>query len=664
MIKNNIYKYMLVIVILGFTGLSCNDLDLEPKGIFDEATLFNSDYGVRTYLGAIYNELPIEDFNYYHNKGYASANNINNYWEGQKNSPAVLGGEAAGRRDGDGTPEYWPYEKIRRINNFIEAIPEYSDIHSEEQINAYLGEAQFLRAFYYFGMVKRYGGIPIIKEVQDPAAPLEELQLPRSTEYDSWKFIYEDLKFAMENMAKKSVTGRANRYSAGALMSRAMLYAGSTANYFEALNITPGPAIEQGLMGMRRDQAAEFYNYVVEAAEFVEKGGYRLHNGANKELAFTEVFTEDLNGVEDLLVKIFGPNGNPSIYNSRLNHSWESMVLPLGTGLSNQVGSALHPAWDLMGLYQMPALAKENENEELIPVRFDSMNDLWQSDEMEPRARGTFFFSGMTELASGEKMDLQAGVYRRFPGTLADATSETQTNEFMEKYRIRSNAGRGKIEYQTVDGVPDVKINGLYGISLSGGDEGRSTTGAFIRKYVNPRATPGEREFYSSTTPWKALRYGEVLLNRAEALYELGLLTGNESQKAEAFVYINEVRERAGAHPYTIVAAPKEVGEEINALYPIDENLQFIRDERARELAFENHRYFDLRRWRVLHTKMDNFYPRGLMGYYVVEEDKYIFLNDVEKEERRQSYNRANYHQQIPGGEINRNPNLVRNDGH
>ena len=39
---------------------------------------------------AIYNELPIEDFNYYHNRGYAPGNNISNYWEGQKNSPAVL----------------------------------------------------------------------------------------------------------------------------------------------------------------------------------------------------------------------------------------------------------------------------------------------------------------------------------------------------------------------------------------------------------------------------------------------------------------------------------------------------------------------------------------------------------------------------------------------
>lgn len=662
--KLNSYLYLFMAVIIGLTVSSCHDLDLEPKGIFDEGTLFNSDYGVRTYFGAIYNELPIEDLNYYHNRGYASANDIGNYWEAQKNSPAVLGAEATGRRDGDGTPEYWPYERIRRINNFIQAIPAYTNFHSAQQINEYLGEAHFLRAFYYFGMVKRYGGIPIIKEVQDPAAPLEELWTPRSTEYDSWKFIYEDLKFAMENMAEESVTGRANRYSAAALMTRAMLYAGSTANYFETLNITAGPAISAGLMGMNRDQAAEFYQYVVEAAEFIKEGGYRLHDGANKEVAFTEVFTEDLNGIEDLFVKLFGPNGNSSIYNSRLNHSWDSMVLPLGTGLASDVGSALHPAWDLIRLYQMPALTEENENGDLVPVRFNSLNDLWQSEEMEPRARGTFFFSGMTEPASGQVMDLQAGVYRKFPGTVADATADAQTNEYMEQYRIRTHAGRGEIDIQTIDGVPEVKINGLYGLSLSGGDEGRSITGVFIRKYVNPNATAGDRGLYRSSTPFKVFRYAEVLLNRAEALYELGLLTGDESKKAEAFVYINEIRARAGARPYTMKAAAQDVSGEINALYPIDENLQFIRDERARELAFENHRFFDLRRWRVLHSKMENFYHRGLMGYYVVDEEKFIFLNDREKENRGLSYNRANYHQQIPGGQINRNPNLIRNDGH
>lgn len=660
--------YLFAVVILGFTLSSCVDLDLEPKGVFDEATLFNSDYGVMTYLGAIYNELPIEDFNYYHNRGYPSTTNDisdGNAWEAQKNSPAVPGAEAAGRRDGDGTFEYWPYERIRRINNFIEAIPTYSEYHSEEQINAYVGEGRFLRAFVYFGMVKRYGGVPIIDEVQDPAAPLDELMTPRATEYDCWKFIYEDLKFAMENMPETSAKGRANRYAAAALMSRAMLYAGSTANYFEALNITAGPAISAGLMGMKKNQAAEFYEYVIEAARLIESSNrYGLHDGANKEVAFTQVFIEDTK--EDIFVKAFGPSGAPTVVSSNLNNSWDAMVLPLGTGMSGDVGSALHPAWDLLKLYQMPTLAKENSNGDLVPVRFDNLNELWQSDEMEARARGTFFFSGMTETASNTVIDLQAGVYRSFPGTLADATAEAMENDYMNEYRIRSHAERGQIEYSNVGGVANVKINGLHGISLSGGDEGRNTTGAVIRKYVNYNATPGERTLNKGgNVSWKVFRYAEVLLNRAEALYELGLLNGNESQKQEAFVYINQVRDRAGARPYTMVASPEDVGIEINAVYPIDENLQFIRDERARELAFENHRFFDLRRWRVLHSKFEStFYPRGLMGYYVVDEGKYIFLNDREKEGRGQTYNRANYHHQIPGSQINRNPLLIRNDGH
>ena len=53
-----------------------------------------------------------------------------------------------------------------------------------------------------------------------------------------------------------------------------------------------------------------------------------------------------------------------------------------------------------------------------------------------------------------------------------------------------------------------------------------------------------------------------------------------------------------GARLYTMVSSPADLGTEVYG-FPIDENLQFIRDERARELCYENHRLFDLRRWRV-----------------------------------------------------------------
>jgi len=670
------YKYLFSVIILGFAVSSCQDLDLKPKGIFDEGTLFASDYGIRSYFAVLYNRLPIEDFNYYNRSsndqgGYASIGNIDhndgwgngigNFWEGQKNSLSTAAGETSGREgSNEGVFQYWPFVEIRLINNFIAEIPNYSNIYSQDEINAYIGEVRFFRAYYYFGMVKRYGGVPIIEEVQDPTAPLEDLQIPRSTEYECWKFIYNDLKFAMENMQAKSVPGRANRYTAAALMSRTMLFAAAAANYGGHV-LPTGPAVSAGLMGIPQDKAAEFYQYVLNACEFIKAGGYRLHNGANKETACLEAMIEDLNGEEDIFVKQYGQPDNQATYNARLRHSWDTMVLPLGTGLAQSVGCAIQGAWDILKLYELPTLIDENRK----PVRFNNLNELWQSPNMEPRVRANFYFSGMTETVSGTVFDVQAGVYTSFPGTYDDATAEDQTNAYMEQYRIRAQRPG---ETQTIGGQ-QVKVNGANGLAMGTGDEGYTNSCIIIRKYVNYKDVPANRVLYRSTQSFKVFRYAEILLNRAEAAYELGLLTGNEALKAEAFTYVNEVRERAGAHPHQPVANPADVSQDpfvsVFAVYPIDENLQYIRDERSRELCLENIRFWDLRRWRVSHTKFDgSHFPRGLMGYYVLDEGKYIFLNDREKENRSVNFQRKNYYWQIPGAQIERNPSLIRNDGH
>jgi hypothetical protein len=199
----------------------------------------------------------------------------------------------------------------------------------------------------------------------------------------------------------------------------------------------------------------------------------------------------------------------------------------------------------------------------------------------------------------------------------------------------------------------NVRIRGRLGTDNSRGIEGYTITGVGIRKYVNHKVPlNGQRGFNQGEQNWKALRYAEVLLNRAEALYELGLIQGNNVLKAKAFEDINLIRQRAGARPYTMVAAPADVAYLVEAIYPLDENLQFIRDERARELAFENHRFFDLRRWRVSHTKIRNFRVRGMLPYHILDENKYIFLPSVPASDRRQlNFNRANYYRHIPGNE-------------
>lgn len=657
-------KYIFVATALGLTVTSCYDLDLEPKGLIYENVLFQSDNGIKKYLALMYQDLPIEDFNYCQNgddKGYATVNasgwHGGNRWQAQKGSPASCAAEAAGRGTsyGDGWG-YWPYDRIRDINNMLEQLPNYRNSYKENDYNAYLGEARFLRAFYYFGIVKRYGGVPIVDKVLDPKAPAEELQQPRDTEYDCWKFIYEDLKFAMENATdSKTEVGRANRYAAAALMSRAMLYAGSIAKYNQYTAVT-GPAVSAGLMGMPADKAQEFFQYSYDACKFLQEAGFKLHTGADKEKAYTEIFLSP-NTEEDIMVKQYGPNTSTPT-NTSLFHCWDCMILPKGEGLSGDVGAALQPAWEIMGLYEMPAIIDAETGK---PIRFDKVTDLWSTGKMEARCRANFYFTGMTESMSGTVLDFQGGVYTSYPGTAADGTSETQgsVNDYTNQYRIRASKPG---EYKEINGA-NIKVSGLHGLAEGTGDEGYSRMGACIRKYVQAEGS-NARVFFTNYQPWKVFRYGEILLNWAEAAYELGLITDNEDLKTEAFEHINEIRDRAGASQHKMVANPEDIGSEIYG-FAIDENLQYIRDERARELCYENHRLFDIRRWRVADIMFqDGVYTHTLLPYLVLDENKWIFLNEVEREGRRVTFDKRHYYEQIPGGEINKNPLLIRNDGY
>lgn len=668
-------KYILI-ALVGFATPSCYNMDIMPKNTITEEVLFASDNGVRRYMAVAYHDLPVEDFNYYVNNGYQRVGKGGNRWEGQKNSPASVSGEASGRVLKYEDYDYWTdgndqangvWYRIRHLNNFIAAFPAYKDNYSDVDFNATMAEARFLRAFYYFGLVRRYGGVPLMSEALDPKADLETIQMARSTEYDSWKFIHDDLKFAMDNGAEKDNPnfpgGRANRYAAAALMSRAMLYAGTIAKYTPYLANLQGPAVDQGLQGMQ-GKAAEFFEYAIAACEFIKDNGkYSLHTNSDKALGFAEVFTT-LNN-EDIFVKHYVDGAFPgSMDGAQLYHSWDECILPIGSGMAISIGATLNPSWSLVSLYEMPAIT----DAEGKPVRFNTREELWQSPRMEARAMGTFYFSGMTEHGTGTVLDIQAGVYRSFPGTAADAYSEASQSQtpYNDLYRIRSGSDRVNV-YDMVDGV-STKLNGLHGFAQGKGDEGYSLTGVLMRKYVSDK---GERGLNKSAQPWKVFRYGEILLNWAEASYELGLETNDDALKDKAFTVLAELRVRAGASSRTRIAAPRDLG--MTALeeggleygFSVDENLQFIRDERARELAFENHRIYDLIRWRVADQMFENGMAlRTMFPYYVIDEGKWIFLNDIDPQGRRVNFDRFRYYKQIPDVAIARNGKLVRNAGY
>ncbi len=679
------YSKLLVIALLPFAA--CADLDLSSKGVIDESVLLSSEAGVQTYFTKIYNELPIEDFLYAGGGpecGYgvvsAKGKHAGNVWETNKYWSGQFCRECfSSHQDGGASSEafgYWPYDSIREINNFLEQFPSYKDRYETAVYDRLVAEARFLRAFYYFGLVKRYGGVPLVLTVQDPTAAPETLEVPRAKEYDCWKFIHDELAEAMEHLsADKTQVYRANRYAAAALMAKAMLYAASVAKYNSTVGIS-GDATMQGVMGMSAAYAEEFYQYAYDACKMIGDAGYSLHKGSDKTQAYREIFIENLAGEEDIFTKAYDTAEKTPEFKTGLTHHWDARTLPAGRGLAAQIGTAINPYWDLISMYELPAIVDEDGK----PVRFSSPDEFWKSDEMEPRCRANFLFSGMTEPASGTVMDIQSGVYTTFPGTVADACPVPNVeNDYTVKYRqIESAAGisrkigaraDGTIVVNYTDGdasVPHqygvVEITGQHGCIRSAAEFSASYA-AVIYKHVDYSCDPSTRVYFGSHQPWKVFRYGEILLNRAEAAYELGLLKNDNALKEEAYDLVNQIRERAGAHPHTFAAQPENIGLPMYG-FDLDENLQYIRDERRRELCFENQLNWDERRWRVRDVLYQAWLGSCLMLYKVLDEDKYIYLPESDIFRKYVTYQKRFYYDDIPGAELAKNSLLIHNDGY
>jgi hypothetical protein len=632
-------KHIFLISILGVIASSCHDLTLEPKGILGEAELFGNEFGVKKYFIGLYNYLPIEDFNYYANTSNGSSDGYRrgNNWEAAKFSQGNMSGEFVNtwmkvNNDGSGA-SYWPYARIRDVNLFINEFPNYQDNYSSAVYNSLLGEAHFFRAYFYFGLAKRYGGVPLVTEVQDPTGDPLPLQVSRATEYDTWKFIHDDLQFAIENMPEKSETGRANKYAAAALMSRTMLYAGTIAKYTRYLGYEGNQlAAQQGFAGIDPAKADEFFQYSYDAGKVIENSGlYSLYtkNYPDKALNFANLFL-DASSPENIFIKDYdktAPDG------TRLRHSYDAMMCPY-PDMARDVGAQSYPSLDLMQMYDFPTITDETSK----PVRFDKREDI--KTGMEPRMLGTMYFDG--DELRGKTFSIQRGIYKSYKGLATDAQEGSNNAPInLNGNRILGNRG---------DLYEDVLITGAHGLFENQGGENNCLTGAFVRKYINPDMVTSDAGFYNSGQHWVVFRLGEIYLNMAEACYELG-------RKTEAFDYIEKIRERAGAK----VTRPADDTSDLSQIYgyPIDANLQFIRDERYRELAFENHRWWDLRRWRTVDRVLANWIPKVLMCYYVFDEGKYIYLEEKDRWNQTWTASKSAFYEGIPQSEIDKNNNLL-----
>jgi len=519
----------------------------------------------------------------------------------------------------------WNYSLIRDINLAIENIQNLStnlDAATKKQFTA---ELRFLRAFDYFQMVIRMGGVPIVTKqlIYDYSGEVTPLQQPRNKEVEVYDFIASELDAIKEDLGNVSTSGpsysRANKYTALALKSRAMLYAGSIAKYNSLLSSpisTPN-----GEVGIPASKANEYFQKSLDASkEIINSGLYLLKtNASNPAQAFYEAVTKKADNKEVIFVKDY-----LSSKNKRHWFSYDNIARSLRE--DNLGSSAVTPVLNLVEAFDYldgsAGTLKNMNTAGTDYIYYDNPEDIFANKDA--RFAGSVLYPGST--FKGLKVEMQAGVM------VWNGTSYTTT----EGSTLGSSYTDGKL------------LVGASGPHRS--IQEVSNTGFYLKKYIDDGALTSTRGIQSDVW-WVWFRLGEIYLNAAEAAFELGITS-------DALTYINKLRERAG------FAA--------NSLTTIDMNK--IRNERRVELAFEDHRQWDMKRWRIADQVWNGnagsptanlfaIYPyRVIRPGDLARDGKYVYVKlKAPRFIAPRWFQPTNYYAFIPQNVLNNNPLITRN---
>jgi hypothetical protein len=312
-------------------------------------------------------------------------------------------------------------------------------------------------------------------------------------------------------------------------------------------------------------------------------------------------------------------------------------------------------------------------------LMFDKVTDIFANAE--PRLRAYVILPG--DVFKGEVIEIRRGIFtgdatngvsslRVVNGSTPDYTVSGPSNyNQVDAYKAVGAFAGNKSLFLSQNGTTHEVVTLPNGIKMNaGGKSGPFTsdgtaamTGFTVRKWLNPNMPQSLVLEAHSEQFFVLMRYGEILLNVAEAASEL-MLAGQTAPAGEnfqqiAYDAIKAIRERAGADPLTSIS-------DIDG----QNGLANIRKERRKELAFENKILWDIRRWRTQHsdvlngfTQSDGAYYKGLYPFYSSTTGKYFFDAGLDEGRRRFRLTEQEYYLLIPPGEVSKSPVIDQQPG-
>lgn len=416
---------------------------------------------------------------------------------------------------------------------------------TQQQKNEILGQAHFMRAWYYFELIRRVGGMPKFDKAYNPD---DNMDLQRLTYHESTEWLISDLDKAVELLPHswpESETGRATKAAAMAVKSMAALYDAS-------------PLMQNSLTTIQKlnydiERSKTAARYANDVLKYLPTSGtrYRLMDGNE----YAEIFRYSPQFVCDEALW-YTNNAGPQAQRAR---GLRCLYLPqrFAGGTGNDAAAYSNPTQNIVDKFE--AL----NNGQAYPIK-----------------------------------DTRSGYNPQKPFINRDPRLKNNIIVPGEPWGL-NNKGDQIYQELYLDGTD-------YNNAASNGNTaGREVSGYMCKKFIWPEANNFQQEWSKYNINNVFIRVSQIYLDYAEAMNEAyGPNADPEGYGMTAVDAINTIRNR--------VNMPNVLPEFTTSKEAFRER---IRNERAIELMFENHRWFDIRRWMIADELFSDPYPiKGIVA--------------------------------------------------
>ena len=495
---------------------------------------------------------------------------------------------------------YWAnyYQGIRAASVFLQRADHINGI-SKDQIKMHKAEARALRAIFYFYLMRIYG--PVVLMGETPVAVDANLQIPRSSYDECTDYVIEELATAANDLPVQYASndqdgGRITKGVALAIRAQALLYAASP--LFNG---------NTDYAALKNKDGKQLISQTVDAGKW-----------ATAASAYRDFISQFVPSVYDLNIEM--ANGVIDPYLSCKNaiiKDWNKEAIFV------RVGNSIGPWQYALTPFHNGA---PGGNDSRGGTAIDATQNMVDA-----------FFTANGRSIDDPQSGYAASGYSNFQAPLDDQSRAIYNPWVNREPRFYVNITyNGSLWLNTQNGefYTEFFYHGNSGHSQTSNDYSR--TGYVARKAMGF----GKWDFNNRTLP--LLRLAEVYLNYAECLNE------SDPGNPDLLKYLNLIRTRAGIPEYGSSSLPVPATP--------DDMRTALRKERRVELAFENNRYFDVRRWKIA-EQTDN----GPMYGLNIDFDLPDFLKVVVFENR--VFKKQHYLFPLPSNDVNNDKQLVQNTG-